>query len=48
MRENGVEKFADPKPGAGIDINPDIAGDPDFKNAEKKCMAGANSQWSGQ
>ncbi|MGE7384272.1 hypothetical protein ACQKM2_02045 [Streptomyces sp. NPDC004126] len=37
MRENGVENFADPKEGQGIDIGPGQAEDPDFKDAWKKC-----------
>lgn len=37
MRRNGVEKFADPKPGQGIHVDPEVAGDPDFKTAQKKC-----------
>ncbi|WKD31753.1 hypothetical protein [Streptomyces xanthophaeus] len=37
MRENGVESFADPKEGQGIDIGPGQAEDPDFKGAWKKC-----------
>lgn len=37
MRDNGVEKFADPKPGEGIDIGPEVAEDPDFKAAEETC-----------
>ncbi|MGH8792557.1 MAG: hypothetical protein ACRDXX_07925 [Stackebrandtia sp.] len=37
MRDNGVEDFADPKPGEGINIDEDVAGDPDFEAAEKAC-----------
>ncbi len=37
MRDNGVEKFADPKPGEGINIGPEVAEDPDFKEAEETC-----------
>lgn len=37
MRDNGVEKFADPKPGEGINIGPEVAEDPDFKKAEETC-----------
>ncbi|MGW1277434.1 hypothetical protein ACWD4V_10845 [Streptomyces tsukubensis] len=40
MRTNGVEKFPDPGSGGGIQIDGSIAGDPDFKAAEKKCQAG--------
>ncbi|MFC5754123.1 hypothetical protein [Actinomadura rugatobispora] len=42
MRENGVPKFPDPKPGGGIGIDGDKLGvdpaGPVFKNAEKKCQ----------
>jgi hypothetical protein len=37
MRENGVESFADPQPGGGIQIGPEQAGDPDFEAAQEKC-----------
>lgn len=37
MRENGVEHFADPKPGEGINIGPEVAEDPDFPAAEEAC-----------
>jgi len=36
MRDNGVEDFPDPKNG-GIQITKDIADDPDFAKAQKKC-----------
>jgi hypothetical protein len=44
MRDNGVEKFADPKQGEGVDIGPEVAQDPDFKQAEEECedVAGAD------
>ncbi|WP_067452655.1 hypothetical protein [Actinomadura macra] len=39
MRQNGVEKFADPKPGQqGIMIDGNIAEDPEFKAAQEKCQ----------
>ncbi|WP_231334759.1 hypothetical protein [Actinomadura graeca] len=39
MRENGVEKFADPKPGQqGIMIDGNVAEDPEFKAAQEKCQ----------
>jgi hypothetical protein len=37
MRDNGVQKFADPKPGEGIDIGPEVTDDPDFAKAEQTC-----------
>lgn len=37
MRDKGVEKFADPEKGEGINIGPEIVEDPDFKTAEKAC-----------
>ncbi|MCX5561789.1 hypothetical protein [Streptomyces sp. NBC_00038] len=37
MRDNGVEEFPDPEPGGGIQINQDIAEDPDFAKAQKTC-----------
>lgn len=37
MREEGVESFEDPKPGEGINIEPEMAEDPDFEAAEKIC-----------
>lgn len=37
MRDNGVEKFEDPKPGEGIHAGPETFEDPDFPAAEKKC-----------
>lgn len=37
MRDNGVEEFADPKPGEGINIGPEVAEDPDFEQAEQIC-----------
>ncbi|MPZ73668.1 MAG: hypothetical protein GEU74_10630 [Nitriliruptorales bacterium] len=37
MRDNGVEKFADPKPGEGISIGPEVLDDPDFSGAEEAC-----------
>ncbi|MFC4465293.1 hypothetical protein ACFPH6_12210 [Streptomyces xiangluensis] len=40
MRKNGVDKFADPKEGEGIGIDAEVAEDPDFKQAEKKCGGG--------
>ena len=40
MRDNGVEKFPDPNPDeAGIRIDGQIAGDPDFEKAQKACEA---------
>ncbi|TDD25815.1 hypothetical protein E1218_14185 [Kribbella turkmenica] len=39
MRENGVEKFPDPKPGQrGIMIGPGVADDPDFQQAQETCQ----------
>jgi hypothetical protein len=39
MRENGVEKFPDPKPGQrGIMINKDAGEDPDMPAAQEKCQ----------
>ncbi|TDD94616.1 hypothetical protein [Actinomadura rubrisoli] len=39
MRQNGVEAFADPKPGQrGIMIDGKVAEDPDFKAAQQKCQ----------
>jgi hypothetical protein len=37
MRDNGVEAFEDPKDGAGINIGPEQAEDPDFEAAQEKC-----------
>jgi hypothetical protein len=37
MRDNGVEQFADPKPGEGINIGPEVVEDPDFEAAEETC-----------
>lgn len=37
IRDNGVEKFADPKPGEGINIGPEVTDDPDFAKAEQTC-----------
>lgn len=37
MRDNGVEDFADPQPGEGINIGPEVAEDPDFEQAEQTC-----------
>ncbi|GAB3761023.1 hypothetical protein [Microlunatus parietis] len=38
MRENGVEKFPDPDPNQpGIQINKELAGDPDFEAAQEAC-----------
>ena len=37
MRDNGVEDFADPRPGEGINIGPEVAEDPDFEQAEQTC-----------
>ncbi|WP_152362636.1 hypothetical protein [Microlunatus speluncae] len=38
MRENGVEKFPDPDPNSpGIQINKDLADDPDFEAAQVAC-----------
>ncbi|MFC9846551.1 hypothetical protein ACFWFF_17450 [Streptomyces sp. NPDC060223] len=38
MRDNGVEDFPDPEPGsAGLQINQDVAEDPDFEQAQKTC-----------
>ena len=37
MRENGVEKFPDPK-GGMMRMNEDIAKDPDFKKAQEACQ----------
>lgn len=37
MRDNGVEQFADPQPGAGINIGPDVVEDPDYEAAEQTC-----------
>jgi hypothetical protein len=40
MRENGVEKFPDPKPGQrGIMIGPGVADDPDFQKAQDACQS---------
>jgi hypothetical protein len=40
MRENGVEKFPDPKPGQrGIMIGPGVADDPDFQKAQEACQS---------
>lgn len=41
MRDNGVEAFADPQPGAGIDVGPDVFEDPDFERAQETCDAEA-------
>ena len=39
MRDNGVEKFPDPKPGQrGIMIGPGVADDPDFQKAQDTCQ----------
>jgi hypothetical protein len=38
MRDNGVPNFPDPE-GAGLRIDSDIAGDPDFPAAQEKCQA---------
>jgi hypothetical protein len=39
MRDNGVEKFPDPKPGQrGIMIGPGVADDPDFQKAQATCQ----------
>ncbi|WP_326719808.1 hypothetical protein OHT59_10080 [Streptomyces sp. NBC_00243] len=38
MRDNGVEEFPDPEPGTGgLQINQDVAEDPDFAKAQKAC-----------
>jgi hypothetical protein len=37
MRDNGVEHFADPKPGEGIDIGPSVVEDPDYETAKQAC-----------
>lgn len=37
MRDNGVEQFADPKPGEGINIGPEVVEDPDFELAQETC-----------
>lgn len=37
MRDNGVEQFAEPKPGEGINIGPEVVEDPDFEAAENTC-----------
>ncbi|MFC7624233.1 hypothetical protein [Microlunatus sp. GCM10028923] len=38
MRENGVEKFPDPDPNQpGIQINKELADDPDFEAAQEAC-----------
>ena len=40
MRENGVEKFPDPKPGQrGIMIGPGVGDDPDFQKAQDACQS---------
>lgn len=40
MRENGVEKFPDPKPGQrGIMIGPGVGDDPDFQKAQEACQS---------
>ncbi len=40
MRENGVEKFPDPKPGQrGIQIGPEVGDDPDFQKAQDACQS---------
>ena len=40
MREKGVEKFPDPKPGQrGIMIGPGVADDPDFQKAQEACQS---------
>jgi predicted component of type VI protein secretion system len=39
MRNNGVEKFPDPKPGQrGIMIGPGVGDDPDFQKAQEACQ----------
>jgi hypothetical protein len=39
MRDNGVEKFPDPKPGQrGIMIGPGVGDDPDFQKAQDTCQ----------
>ncbi|GAA1606740.1 hypothetical protein GCM10009789_71310 [Kribbella sancticallisti] len=39
MRENGVEKFPDPKPGQrGIMIDGSVGNDPDFQKAQEVCQ----------
>lgn len=47
MRENGVEKFPDPKPGEGLHLEPSVAEDPDFAAAEDACMGGASTSSEG-
>ncbi|MEU5399329.1 hypothetical protein ABZ348_08520 [Streptomyces sp. NPDC005963] len=37
MRKNGVEKFPDPRPGGGLQMDRAIHDDPDFAAAEKAC-----------
>ena len=42
MRENGMPNFPDPKPGAGIDIGPEVGvdpGSPAYKAAEAACAS---------
>ncbi|WP_242904086.1 hypothetical protein [Actinomadura terrae] len=51
MRKNGVESFADPKPGQqGIMIDKKLADDPEFNAAQEKCkeiMAGGGPGGAG-
>ncbi|TWD79624.1 hypothetical protein FB561_0688 [Kribbella amoyensis] len=40
MRDNGVEKFQDPKPGQrGIMVDKNTAEDPDFEKAQQACQS---------
>ncbi|MFE5856072.1 hypothetical protein ACFQ61_23090 [Streptomyces sp. NPDC056500] len=37
MRKNGVEKFPDPRPGGGLQMDKSVHDDPNFAAAEKAC-----------